>query len=80
MSGRKRGRRQGWEREKMEREARVGERNRDWRKRKRETGIGERQRQRTREIYKCEKEETQTGIGERTREKLDRETGRERER
>ena len=36
MSGRKRGRRQGWEREKMERETRVGER---------EIGIGERERQ-----------------------------------
>ena len=45
MSGRKRGRRQGWEREKMERETRVGERNRDWRKRKREIGMGERQRE-----------------------------------
>ena len=36
MSGRRRGRRQGWEREKMERETVVGERNRDWRKRKKE--------------------------------------------
>ena len=35
MSGRRRGRRQGWEREKMERETGVGER---------EIGIGERER------------------------------------
>ena len=37
-------------------------------------------RQRTRERYECEKEETQTGMGERTREKIERETGHERER
>ena len=36
MSRRKRGRRQGWDREKMERETGVGERNSDWRKRKRD--------------------------------------------
>ena len=36
MSWRKRGRRQGWERKKMERETGVGERNGDWRKRERQ--------------------------------------------
>ena len=50
MNRRKRGRRQGLKREKMERETEVGERNRDWRERERtierETGAGERQRQR----------------------------------
>ena len=47
----------------MEREIGVGER---------EIGIGERgrERQRTRKIYECEKEETQTRMGERTREKI----------
>ena len=42
MSGRKRGRRQGWEREKMERETGVGERNSDLR---REKEMGERTRE-----------------------------------
>ena len=67
MSGRKRGRRQGWEREKMERETGVGERNRDWtkkerereRERERETGMRERERERG---YRCGiKRERETG-------------------
>ena len=41
MSGRRRGRRQGWEREKMERETGVGER---------EIGIGERESERERDL------------------------------
>ena len=68
MSGRKRGRRQGWEREKMERETGVGEReNRDWRKRKREreTGMGEREREKGMSMRK-------------KREKIERESGCER--
>ena len=81
MNGRKRGRRQGWEREKMEKETGVGEREIiGIGERGRERQGWERERQRTRERYECEKEKTQTGMGERTREKIERETGPERER
>ena len=38
MTGRKRGRRQGWKRERWK------ERNRDWRKRQRDTGVREKER------------------------------------
>ena len=65
MSRRKRGRRQGWDREKMERETGVGERNRDWRKRDRVDRHG-RGRGRKRDMSVRKKTERKTGCeGER---------------
>ena len=81
MSGKKRGILQGCEREKMERDTGVGERNGDWRKKERDRQGWQRENERERERdMSGRKGREREGMGERTREKIERETGCEIER